>query len=91
MGHEAIGVVDDVGADVRGLKPGGLVVMPFASSDGICPFCRQGLLTACVHVAFFGNNGLNGAQGRGAARAVRPTGPCTACPWTRTTPSWPRC
>jgi threonine dehydrogenase-like Zn-dependent dehydrogenase len=67
MGHEAIGVVDAVGADVRNLKPGDLVVMPFAHSDGTCAFCRDGLPTACVHVGFFGNFGLNGAQ----AEAVR--------------------
>jgi threonine dehydrogenase-like Zn-dependent dehydrogenase len=61
-GHEAIGVVEDVGADVRTVKPGDLVVMPFAISDGTCEFCHEGLNTACVHVAFFGNNGINGAQ-----------------------------
>ena len=38
MGHEAIGIVEDVGADVRTLKPGDLVVMPFAFSDGTCVF-----------------------------------------------------
>jgi threonine dehydrogenase-like Zn-dependent dehydrogenase len=62
MGHEAIGIVEDVGAEVRTLKPGALVVMPFAISDGSCEFCREGLNTACVHVGFFGNNGMNGAQ-----------------------------
>jgi threonine dehydrogenase-like Zn-dependent dehydrogenase len=62
MGHEAIGVVEEVGADVRTIKPGDLVVMPFAISDGTCDFCREGLTTACVHVGFFGNNGMNGAQ-----------------------------
>jgi threonine dehydrogenase-like Zn-dependent dehydrogenase len=62
MGHEAIGVVTDVGSDVRTIKPGQVVVMPFAISDGTCEFCREGLNTACVHVGFFGNNGMNGAQ-----------------------------
>jgi threonine dehydrogenase-like Zn-dependent dehydrogenase len=62
MGHEAIGVVEDVGADVRTVKPGDLVIMPFAFSDGTCAFCHEGLNTACVHVGFFGNNGSNGAQ-----------------------------
>lgn len=62
MGHEAVGVVEEVGADVRSLKPGDVVVMPFAYSDGICVFCHEGLHTACVHGGFFGNNGLNGAQ-----------------------------
>jgi threonine dehydrogenase-like Zn-dependent dehydrogenase len=62
MGHEAIGVVEEIGADVRTLKRGDVVVMPFAISDGTCEFCREGLQTACVHVGFFGNNGTNGAQ-----------------------------
>jgi threonine dehydrogenase-like Zn-dependent dehydrogenase len=62
MGHEAIGVVQEVGAEVRTIKRGDVVVMPFAFSDGTCAFCHEGLHTACVHVGFFGNNGMNGAQ-----------------------------
>src|ERR687889_181567 len=67
MGHEAIGVVEDVGSQVTKIKKGDLVVMPFAYSDGTCEFCRQGLPTACVHVGFFGNEGVDGSQ----AEAVR--------------------
>src|ERR687893_1959954 len=62
MGHEAIGVVEDVGSKVSKVKKGDGVVMPFASSDGTCTFCHEGLPTACVHVGFFGSNGMNGAQ-----------------------------
>jgi threonine dehydrogenase-like Zn-dependent dehydrogenase len=62
MGHEAIGVVEEIGAEVGTVKPGDVVVMPFAISDGTCEFCHEGLNTACVHVGFFGNNGMNGAQ-----------------------------
>src|SRR4051794_22662864 len=43
MGHEAVGVVADIGADVRTVKRGDLVVMPFAYSDGACEFCHEGL------------------------------------------------
>src|ERR687898_748457 len=67
MGHEAVGVVEEVGDDVRAVKAGDVVVMPFAYSDGTCEFCREGLPTACVHVGFFGNPGYDGAQ----AEAVR--------------------
>ena len=67
MGHEAIGVVESVGADVRTIKVGDLVVMPFAWSDGTCEFCRAGLQTSCVHGGFFGNEEIPGAQ----AEAVR--------------------
>ena len=67
MGHEAIGVVEAVGADVRTVKRGDVVVMPFASSDGTCEFCHEGLPTACIHLSFFGNQGNDGAQ----AEAIR--------------------
>jgi threonine dehydrogenase-like Zn-dependent dehydrogenase len=62
MGHEAIGVVEDVGADVRNIKAGDMVVMPFAWSDGTCAFCHEGLHTSCIHGGFFGNEQIAGAQ-----------------------------
>ena len=43
MGHEAIGVVEDVGSQVTTVKQGDVVVMPFAFSDGTCAFCHEGL------------------------------------------------
>jgi len=67
MGHEAVGVVEAIGAEVRTLKAGDLVVMPFAFSDGTCEFCREGLHTSCVHGGFFGSDEAGGAQ----AEAVR--------------------
>jgi threonine dehydrogenase-like Zn-dependent dehydrogenase len=67
MGHEAIGVVESVGSDVRSMKRGDLVIMPFAFSDGTCIFCHEGLNTSCVHGGFFGNENVAGAQ----AEAVR--------------------
>jgi threonine dehydrogenase-like Zn-dependent dehydrogenase len=62
MGHEAIGVVEDVGSDVRTIRRGQVVIMPFADSDGTCLFCEEGLQTECVHRDFFGNGVLDGAQ-----------------------------
>src|SRR5215210_866437 len=67
MGHEAIGVVEAVGAEVRTLKAGDVVVMPFAYSDGTCVFCHEGLHTSCIHGGFFGSVEVPGAQ----AEAVR--------------------
>jgi threonine dehydrogenase-like Zn-dependent dehydrogenase len=67
MGHEAIGVVEAVGADVRIMKVGDVVVMPFAYSDGTCLFCHEGLHTSCIHGGFFGTGAMDGAQ----AEAVR--------------------
>src|SRR3954464_1961185 len=54
MGHEFIGVVEAAGAAGRTVKPGDVVVAPFAYSDGTCVFCREGLQTACIHGGFFG-------------------------------------
>jgi len=62
MGHEFIGLVEDVGKDVRTVKKGDLVVAPFAWSDGTCEFCRQGLQTSCLHGGFWGGE-LDGGQG----------------------------
>jgi len=67
MGHEAIGVVEDVGSEVTGVKRGDFVIMPFAFSDGSCEFCMEGLNTSCIHGGFFGNPDVAGAQ----AEAVR--------------------
>src|SRR6188768_1681271 len=67
MGHEAIGVVEDVGKNVRTIKRGDFVIMPFAFSDGTCAFCHDGLQTSCVHGGFFGTTEVAGAQ----AEAVR--------------------
>lgn len=53
MGHEAIGVIEQVGDDVTTLAIGDTVIVPFAWSDGTCAFCRDGITTSCVHGGFF--------------------------------------
>src|ERR671936_749879 len=62
-----VGDVEAVGGEVRTLKAGDLVVMPFAFSDGTCAFCRDGLQTSCIRGGFFGTVDVPGAQ----AEAVR--------------------
>jgi threonine dehydrogenase-like Zn-dependent dehydrogenase len=62
IGHEFVGVVEDVGAAVSGLAKGDLVIAPFAFSDGTCPNCRHGVTTACMNGGFFPMNG-DGGQG----------------------------
>ena len=62
MGHEAIGIVEDVGSGVETIKRGQVVIMPFVNSDGTCLFCEEGLPAACIHRGFFGNGDLDGAQ-----------------------------
>lgn len=63
MGHEFLGIVEDVGADVDTLRRGDLVVAPFVWSDGTCDFCRQGLQTSCRHGGSWGGRHLDGGQG----------------------------
>ena len=53
-GHEWMGVVEDVGSEVRTVKKGDRVLAPFAFSDGDCEFCRKGLFTSCLHRGFWG-------------------------------------
>jgi hypothetical protein len=61
-GHEFMGIVQDVGADVRTVRKGDRVIAPFAFSDGTCEFCREGLQTSCVHGGFWGGH-HDGGQG----------------------------
>jgi threonine dehydrogenase-like Zn-dependent dehydrogenase len=63
MGHEFVGIVEDVGAQVRSVKKGDLVVAPFAWSDGTCEFCDRGLQTSCLHGGWWGGTELDGGQG----------------------------
>ena len=67
MGHEFIGVIEEIGKDVTTLAVGDFVIAPFAWSDGTCEFCREGLQTSCIHGGFWNANGVGGGQ----AEAVR--------------------
>jgi alcohol dehydrogenase len=57
VGHEFIGVIDEVGADVKNLSVGDFVIAPFSFSDGTCKNCEAGFHTACIHGGFFGQGG----------------------------------
>jgi hypothetical protein len=79
MGHEFIGVVDAVGAEVRSVKAGDVVLAPFAYSDGTCVFCHEGLHTSCLHGGFWGRDGIDGGQGE-AVRVPFADGTLVALP-----------
>ena len=79
MGHEFVGVVDAAGADVRTVKPGDVVVAPFAWSDGTCVFCQEGLHTSCLHGGWWGGTELDGGQGE-AVRVPQADGTLVVLP-----------
>ncbi|POX51566.1 zinc-dependent alcohol dehydrogenase family protein [Streptomyces sp. Ru72] len=52
MGHEYVGIVEEVGSDVTSVKPGQFVIGSFATSDNTCPNCLAGYQSNCVHREF---------------------------------------
>jgi hypothetical protein len=79
MGHEFIGVVEAVGAEVKTLEQGDLVVSPFVWSDGTCVLCREGVHTSCLHGGRYGLDGVDGGQGE-AVRVPQADGTLVALP-----------
>jgi threonine dehydrogenase-like Zn-dependent dehydrogenase len=64
LGHEFIGIVEEVGSDVRAIAPGQFVAAPFSYADGSCAFCKQHLYTSCEHAGFWGGTDDDGGQGQ---------------------------
>lgn len=62
MGHELIGVVEEVGAEVTNVKPGDFVIAPFAFQDNTCVFCQEGIHTSCIHGGWYGTSEIGGLQ-----------------------------
>ena len=79
MGHEFIGVVEAVGADVQTVKARDLVVSPFLWSDGTCVFCREGLQSECLHGGRYGSDDVDGGQGE-AVRVPQADGTLVVLP-----------
>lgn len=80
LGHEAMGVVTEVGADVTNLAPGDRVVIPFNISCGHCWMCSRGLFAQCETTqvreqgkgaALFGYTSLYGSVPGGQAQFLR--------------------
>lgn len=62
MGHELIGVVEEIGSAVTTLRKGDFVIAPFAYSDNTCVFCQEGVHTSCLHGGFYGSREIGGLQ-----------------------------
>jgi threonine dehydrogenase-like Zn-dependent dehydrogenase len=67
MGHEYVGVVEEIGSDVKTMKPGDFVVGSFVISDNTCEICQAGFQSKCVHAEF-----VHGTIGTQAERARIP-------------------
>ena len=52
IGHEMVGVIEEVGSDVRSFKPGDFVIVPFCTCDNTCPHCQNGAHSACMNGGF---------------------------------------
>jgi len=52
IGHEAVGVVQDVGSAVTSFRPGDFVIVPFCHCDNTCPHCAAGVQSACANLGF---------------------------------------
>jgi threonine dehydrogenase-like Zn-dependent dehydrogenase len=57
MGHEYAGIVEEVGSEVKNVKPGQFVVGSFFASDNTCEICRSGYQTSCIHREAVGEGG----------------------------------
>jgi len=72
IGHEFVGVVEELGSEVAGLRKGDFVIAPFALSDNTCRHCRNGVHTSCAHGAWWGGEDADGALiDAGQGQAVR--------------------
>lgn len=60
LGHEASGIVEDVGADVSTFNKGQRILIPAVLTCGRCPFCRMGRENICSHMTMLGNH-IDGA------------------------------
>jgi threonine dehydrogenase-like Zn-dependent dehydrogenase len=52
IGHEMVGIVEEVGSEVRSFKPGDFVIAPFCHCDNTCPHCRAGMTSGCENLGF---------------------------------------
>ena len=66
IGHEFLGVVEQVGDSVQNIAKGDFVIAPFLYSDGTCLNCRRGITSACVSGGVWGVNGIDVGQGEAA-------------------------
>ncbi|GAC1417581.1 MAG: zinc-dependent alcohol dehydrogenase family protein [Candidatus Velthaea sp.] len=77
LGHEFIGVIEELGSEPGDLRKGAMVAAPFSYNDGTCDYCHDGIYTSCRHGGFWGGGDEDGGQGQFvrvpyAAASLRP-------------------
>ena len=64
MGHEYVGIVEAVGADVTTIRPGQFVIGSFFASDNTCEICQAGYQSSCIHRQLMGQIGTQAEYAR---------------------------
>src|SRR5205807_3662812 len=64
MGHEYVGIVEEIGRDVRTIKPGQFVIGSFFASDNACEICQAGYQSSCIHRELMGAIGTQAELAR---------------------------
>ncbi|GAA3139910.1 zinc-binding dehydrogenase [Streptomyces rectiviolaceus] len=88
MGHEFLGVVEETGPAVSGVRSGDLVVAPFTYCDNTCDHCAKGLHSSCRHGGRYGFDGVDGGQGE-AVRVPQAEGTLVKLPVGEDSPLLP--
>ena len=65
IGHEYVGVVEEVGSQVTGVAVGDFVIAPFYVCDGTCVNCRNGVSTSCRNGGWWGSHDGPGSSADG--------------------------
>ncbi|TWE13059.1 threonine dehydrogenase-like Zn-dependent dehydrogenase [Rudaeicoccus suwonensis] len=64
MGHEYVGVVEEIGSQVKNVKPGDFVIGSFFASDNTCEICQAGYQSRCIHAELIGAIGTQAERAR---------------------------
>ena len=62
LGHEGVGIVDEVGDGVTAFKVGDRVIVPAISTCGVCEYCRRGMYSHCTTGGWILGNRIDGTQ-----------------------------
>jgi D-arabinose 1-dehydrogenase-like Zn-dependent alcohol dehydrogenase len=88
MGHEYVGLVEEVGSQVTTIEPGQFVIGSVFASDNTCEICRAGYQSPCIHREAVGGEGAQAERLRVPLATARSWPPRTSSRSAATT-AWP--